>query len=75
VSTLSREAAKPDRALKEAFHSLQMDLASYEGGQFLILTDQFSVSHTFLSGEHVMTKQVTKFIMLFISTYSTKVVI
>jgi hypothetical protein len=53
-----------------------MDLASYEGKHFLILTDQFSsFPHICECGKHVTTKQVTDFIMLFITTYSAPVVI
>jgi transposase InsO family protein len=53
-----------------------MDLANYEGRQFLILTDQFSgFPHICECGKHATTKQVTDFITLFISTYSAPVVI
>jgi hypothetical protein len=53
-----------------------MDLASYEGRQFLILTDQFSgFPHICECGKHTTTKQVTDFITLFISMYSAPVVI
>jgi hypothetical protein len=53
-----------------------MDLASYEGRQFLILTDQFSgFPHICECGKHATTKQVTDFITLFISKYSAPVVI
>jgi hypothetical protein len=58
------------------FYSLHMDLASYEGRQFLILIDQFSCfPHICECGKHATTKQVTDFITLFISTYSAPVVI
>jgi hypothetical protein len=71
---LPSQASEPERAHEEAyypFHSLHMDLASHEGRQFLILTDQFSgFPHICECGKHATTKQVTDFITLFITTYS-----
>jgi hypothetical protein len=53
-----------------------MDLASYKGRQFLILKDQFlSFPHICEYGKHATTKLVMDFITLFISTYSTPVMI
>jgi hypothetical protein len=76
---LPSQAPEPERAHEEAyypFHSLHMDLASYKGRQFLILTDQFSAfPHICECGKHATTKQVTDFITLFISTFSAPVVI
>jgi hypothetical protein len=76
---LPSQAPEPERAHEEAyypFHSLHMDLASYEGRQFLILTDQFSgFPHICECGKHATTKQVTDFITLFITTYSAPIVI
>jgi hypothetical protein len=76
---LPSQAPELEHAHKEAyypFHSLHIDLASYEGRQFLILTDQFSsFPHIFECSKQARTKQVTEFITLFISTYSMPVVI
>ncbi len=76
---LPSQAQEPERALEEAyypFHSLHMDLASYEGKQFLILTDQFSGFSLICECEkHATTKHGTDFITLFITTYSAPIVI
>jgi hypothetical protein len=76
---LPSQAPEPERAHEEAyypFHYLHMDLASYKGRQLLILTEQFSgFPHICKCGKHVTTKQVTDFIMLFITRYSMPVVI
>jgi hypothetical protein len=71
------QAAEPKRAHEEAlypFQSLHMDLATYEGRQFLILIDQFSrFPHAYECGKHATTKQVTDHITSFISSYSMPV--
>jgi hypothetical protein len=76
---LPSQAPEPERTHEEAnypFHSLQLELASYEGRQFLILTDQFSgFPHICECGRHATTKQVTDFITLFITMYSVLVFI
>jgi hypothetical protein len=76
---LPSQAPESECTHKEAyypFHSLHMDLTSYEGRKFLILTDQFSkFPHIFECGEHATTNQVTEFRKLFITMYSARVVI
>jgi len=76
---LPSQAAEPERAHEEAlypFQSLHMDLATYEGRQFLILIDQFSsFPHVYECGKHATTKQVTDHITSFISNYSAPVTI
>ncbi len=76
---LPSQPPEPECAHEEAyypFHSLHMDLASYEGRQFLILTDQFSgFPHICECGKQATTKQVTDFITLFITMYSSPVII
>ncbi len=71
---LPSQAPETERAHEEVyypFHSLHMDLANYEGRQFLILTDQFS------SFPHICEcgKQATDFITLFITMYRAPIVI
>ena len=72
-------APEPERAHETAFypfHSLHMDLCNYENLQFLIIVDQFSMfPHIFELGKTATTRQVVDRILLFISTYSSPVVI
>ena len=76
---LPSQAPEPERAHEESFypfHSLHMDLGSYEGRQFLIVVDQFSsLPHIFECGKTATTKQVTDFVTAFITTYSAPVFI
>jgi hypothetical protein len=53
-----------------------MGLCVYKGHHFLILINQFSsFPHIFECGKHATTKQVTDFITLLITFYSTLVLI